>query len=315
MSRVGIKQLLSADFILAFKQGLNAIRDASQMASRQGLGFVLLNIIATFCCVALVDMFAVRVESNSLLDEIVEAANATMHFLLFVLIAFIHIKSATKIKILIGFLLTQQGLMLDFLDEIYDLNSNWWHLIGDVVYFFGSICITAGAVQWVVYTYKYATLDPLTQVYNRRFFEQGLAAHLVRIQRNQAKATLVSLDLDNFKQINDKLGHDVGDDVLRLVSTILKQSIRRGDIVCRSGGEEFEILLADTNAKQAQIMAERIQADMREQTPPLIDTITASIGITEIRCSDSIESVRKRADSAMYSAKKSGKDKVVTAFH
>jgi diguanylate cyclase (GGDEF)-like protein len=118
------------------------------------------------------------------------------------------------------------------------------------------------------------------------------------------------LDLDNFKHINDAYGHTMGDKVLQIVGNVLKQSARQGDIVCRSGGEEFEILLANANVEEASEVARRILTNLAHNTPDGIPTITASIGVTDIRQSDYNDSLRQRADEAMYQAKKQGKARI-----
>lgn len=122
---------------------------------------------------------------------------------------------------------------------------------------------------------------------------------------------MLSLDMDNFKQINDRYGHMLGDQVLQSIGKILTECARKSDIICRSGGEEFEILLTGATIEQAQDIAQRILNQLALSTPDKMPVLTASIGITQVRTDDSIDTLRNRADKGMYQAKQSGKAKIV----
>ena len=209
--------------------------------------------------------------------------------------------------------MTQIGVIVDLLDEFYFLRSAWWHYVGDTLYFIGGSFIVVGVSQWLDYTYRQSTIDSLTKVYNRRFFGASLEKHFAQMDNGTAASCLVCIDLDDFKQINDGFGHDMGDRVLKLVASVLKRTARKDDIVCRSGGEEFEVLLINTDISQGAAFANRIAAAMRAETPSELNPITASIGITAIHHEDGVDSVRLRADAAMYEAKNNGKDRIIIA--
>lgn len=163
---------------------------------------------------------------------------------------------------------------------------------------------------------RLANTDALTGLPNRRFFMAELASELTRRQRYGHPLSLLMLDLDYFKQINDQWGHGVGDEALRLFATSVQCCLRAQDVAGRLGGEEFAILLPETGQNVAIPVAERIRARV-EQTPiPTAAghcTVTISIGVTEAEDSDDLESLLHRADEALYAAKAKGRNRVVSS--
>lgn len=154
--------------------------------------------------------------------------------------------------------------------------------------------------------------DALTDAYNRGAFDQAIEQSLnLHFVLNQA-VTLVMVDLDNFKYVNDTYGHAAGDEVLRAVSECLERSfIRKGDLVARYGGDEFAVICNDTSAQNATRLIERflqqvgeIRIDGTADHPP----IACSAGYTEMHASDSVASLIKRADRALYQAKAAGRN-------
>ncbi|TMJ36444.1 MAG: PleD family two-component system response regulator [Alphaproteobacteria bacterium] len=165
-------------------------------------------------------------------------------------------------------------------------------------------------------TMELAVTDPLTGLYNRRYMENQTAA-LVEHAINRGKAlALLALDVDHFKMVNDENGHPVGDRVLQELASRLKQSIRNIDMICRIGGEEFVIVLPNTDAEVATKIADRMRRgisgkpfDVGAKNGPL--TVTVSIGVAAIESqSDTLEAILKRADEALYSAKRGGRNRV-----
>lgn len=158
-----------------------------------------------------------------------------------------------------------------------------------------------------------ATTDPLTGLLNRRAFMTTLADELTRSQRLHSRFTLLMLDIDHFKLVNDTYGHPVGDAVLVHLSGLLAKQLRSIDKLARIGGEEFAILLVDTSADAAATVIERLLATIRsnpashpENGKPI--AITASIGCTESKADDDEQSPFVRADRALYAAKQGGRD-------
>ncbi|CUW40623.1 putative protein AdrA, containing GGDEF domain [Magnetospirillum sp. XM-1] len=154
--------------------------------------------------------------------------------------------------------------------------------------------------------------DGLTRAYNRRVGEEMLVQQFVTAMRSKIPLSLAFVDLDNFKSINDKYGHEEGDNALRAASTSLRKVLRRGDILIRWGGEEFLAVMPNTDPAGAAIAVARLRSaglGMRPDGRPL----TASIGVAE-RIADGTESwneLVERADHRMYAAKQSGKDRVI----
>lgn len=163
---------------------------------------------------------------------------------------------------------------------------------------------------------KMAYTDPLTQTHNRASFKDSIKREMSLAVRNSKNLSLIFFDIDHFKYINDTYGHDCGDTTLAFSAKWIKESLRDSDIIFRYGGEEFVILLSDTDAYGAELLAERIRASIEHHTIAYgMETIkiTASLGISTLRNDDTLESFVKRADEAMYKAKDSGRNRVVLA--
>jgi len=156
--------------------------------------------------------------------------------------------------------------------------------------------------------------DPLTGLPNRRFFNRSFEHALQLKKRNHTDLSVLFLDLDNFKTINDTKGHDIGDKVLKRIAKILHNTIRETDFTSRWGGEEFIILLLDSNANSAVSIAEKL-CNAIEQDNTLISLVnhkvTASLGVTEVQENDIIDTIFKRVDGALYKAKAAGKNQYV----
>lgn len=154
---------------------------------------------------------------------------------------------------------------------------------------------------------KMASIDPLTGLFNRRPTLIRLTDQVAAASAGDATATALVLDLDRFKNLNDTLGHEAGDDALRRVAAILTSLVRPGDLVCRWGGEEFLVLLPRIDEAAALQTAERLRARVAERG------VTVSIGVAEVHPSDSVTTWVARADAAMYAAKQQGRNRVVAA--
>jgi diguanylate cyclase (GGDEF)-like protein len=158
-----------------------------------------------------------------------------------------------------------------------------------------------------------ATKDPLTQIANRAEFDRVHAMFVAAHQQQKVPCSLLMLDLDWFKSVNDTYGHQAGDDVIRSLSSLMKSSCRPGDLAARYGGEEFVILYADCNNASAAQRAEQIRSAFCQipQTKMHGQTATVSIGVTEIQPGDTPETMLRRADRALLTAKASGRNTVV----
>ncbi|BDU49839.1 GGDEF domain-containing protein [Haliovirga abyssi] len=151
-----------------------------------------------------------------------------------------------------------------------------------------------------------ATIDGVTELYIHRYFIERLKQELEINKRNGSKVSLIMLDIDNFKKYNDTYGHQAGDEVLHKVASLMKRGVRKIDIPCRYGGEEFIVILPYTDIEKAEFVAERIRQSLEEETD-----ITASFGVTEYLSMEKLETFVKRVDDAMYKAKQNGKNQVI----
>jgi len=153
-----------------------------------------------------------------------------------------------------------------------------------------------------------ATTDSLTGLYNRyKFSELYLSAYKVMLQRHNAMSVIL-LDIDYFKKVNDTYGHNIGDQVLIQISHTLLRILRNVDIVCRWGGEEFIILLPTANLEQALGLAEKLRKSIDLLELDVVGHVSASFGVSEVVEGESMEEVIVRADSALYLAKNSGRN-------
>jgi len=168
---------------------------------------------------------------------------------------------------------------------------------------------------------KHATLDALTGFYNRRQLEDRIKQEVSNAKRQKAPLCGIMTDIDFFKNVNDTYGHAAGDLVLKTIAKIIRGQLREYDIAGRYGGEEFSILLPFTKIKEAEMVAERLRKTIESKTIDISkvtqDTdvktinITLSLGIYEIKETDSDEDLLRKADKALYHAKNTGRNKVV----
>ncbi|MDP2795403.1 MAG: diguanylate cyclase [Sulfurisoma sp.] len=157
-----------------------------------------------------------------------------------------------------------------------------------------------------------ARVDLLTQLPNRRAFHEHAAAEIVRAQRYRHPLSVISLDLDNFKTVNDLDGHDAGDRVLRTVAGTLQKNTRATDVAARLGGDEFVMLLPETGREAAGAIAAKLQQQLAHQMQKGNWPVTGSFGVaTFMTPPESIDELMKQADKLMYGAKQKGKNRVL----
>lgn len=208
------------------------------------------------------------------------------------------------------------------------LGSRLWHVRLGLIAFASFIAValglafgffwmtTAALTAEVEYM---ASTDPLTRVYNRRIFLKWCEREVLRTQRSQAPFSLLMVDLDHFKSINDSFGHQRGDEVLCAAVERMQDSVRGIDILCRWGGEEFAVLLPNAPVDATRIVAERIRENIQRMSVPLgtneesgTPYLTVSIGAATYRdLEDDIPAMLLRADRALYRAKTAGRNRVL----
>lgn len=150
--------------------------------------------------------------------------------------------------------------------------------------------------------------DPLTNVYNRRYFVKRLEEEIERARRTGSKFSIIMMDIDYFKNINDRYGHNSGDLVLKKIMSEMLRKKRKIDILARWGGEEFIILLPETTQNEAVFLAERLRQCLNRIDIPNVGNVTASFGVAEYSLGDTVNKIVHNADVMMYKAKSAGRN-------
>jgi diguanylate cyclase (GGDEF)-like protein len=160
-----------------------------------------------------------------------------------------------------------------------------------------------------------AYVDGLTGIHNRRYFEMRIVEELERAGRFQGRMSLIMIDIDNFKKMNDEFGHLLGDEMLRAVSSILKQQLRKMDMVCRYGGDEFAIVVPETAGESAMRVAEKLRRQVETHFFPGVPRpVTISCGVADYPAHGiTRDEIVAAADSALYLAKQAGRNRVASA--
>lgn len=237
------------------------------------------------------------------------------------------------------------------------VNRNWWYYLGGmillfffgylgffdlnygkryttpetlvaIVFYLGSIfvllvtrlaCSTAQELKRVYVLEQETITDPMLKTFNRRYLDRRLQEEVQRAHRHGLDLSLLMVDIDHFKQVNDTWGHQIGDLVLQHLAQLMLAVMRQTDIVARFGGEEFLILLPHTSESEAYQLAERLRRAV-EYTPLLMESgsdgipelrVTVSIGGASVQDSDDAFSLLERCDQTMYRAKQEGRNRVV----
>jgi diguanylate cyclase (GGDEF)-like protein len=158
-----------------------------------------------------------------------------------------------------------------------------------------------------------ADLDALTRLHNRRYFHDTLAREVARAQRYSRTLALAVFDLDDFKDVNDRIGHLEGDSVLAEAAERIRDVVRSADIPCRVGGDEFGVILPESTCADAERLSRRVQRAMAAEPVGEAGHLTVSAGVAELGPGDDPRSFFQRADAALYRAKAAGKGRVVIA--
>ena len=201
----------------------------------------------------------------------------------------------------------------DSLDEekIFAINVDYYENKEDY-YVFSLTDITKLKEKSNLFEYQ-ASHDKLTGLFNRNKFDEVYSKELKRSKRYNNELSMIIFDIDDFKMVNDNYGHQIGDDVLKEIAKIILKNVREQDVNVRWGGEEFLILLPQTNLAGAVTVASKIRIAIKEHlfTPEILK-ITASFGVSQLLSEDSETTFISRSDTLLYEAKKTGKDKVIS---
>ncbi len=227
-------------------------------------------------------------------------------------VTFLALYSNFKHKSNIGYLISYEK------DSTYEiLNSNFIYnlLFGNII-----IILVLSFIYYVLHINEklrlIAVTDKLTGLLNRNKFYEIANSELERSQRYKRPLSIIMFDIDHFKKINDTFGHGIGDYVLKTLSKIIKNSIRKSDYLFRWGGEEFIILATETNTDQAKTLAEKIRDAIEKYNFDKVHKVTISLGVASYNeeiDKNSIDSLINRADEALYKAKESGRNRVEIA--
>jgi diguanylate cyclase (GGDEF)-like protein len=157
---------------------------------------------------------------------------------------------------------------------------------------------------------KLATIDTLTQINNRYSLMNILSAEVNRAHRYKTPLSLIIYDIDFFKKVNDTYGHHIGDSVLISLSKIVKKKLRKIDTIGRYGGEEFLLVLPNTNINDAKVLANRIREEVEKYSFKTVGTVTISLGLVELQEKEKIDELFKRVDKLLYKSKNNGRNQV-----
>jgi diguanylate cyclase (GGDEF)-like protein len=157
--------------------------------------------------------------------------------------------------------------------------------------------------------------DSLTNIHNRRSFSEFLHQEIGRCERYHKVFSLIMLDIDYFKKINDGYGHDIGDKILQELTGIVSQCIRKSDLFARVGGEEFAVVAPETSLEDARLLAEKIREKVEENVFAKNLKVTISLGVSQYKSKDDTNTIFKRADNALYKAKENGRNRSEIELH
>ena len=192
-----------------------------------------------------------------------------------------------------------------------------WNIFGSyTLYVTAAFLLSALRRSWLA-EQEAARTDILTGLINRRAFNERLAQEIERVRRYGTDFVVAYLDLDAFKGVNDRFGHETGDAVLRVVADVFRQHLRVSDVAARLGGDEFALLLPETDPEGARVMVERIVGRMVERWRQAgWDEVDVSAGVEPVDATvDGVDAVLSRADALMYRAKVDGKGRVAVGTH
>ena len=206
--------------------------------------------------------------------------------------------------------LIESGLDLSYFKKTIHRQNNFLLAFGIIFIGFSVTWMLTGRL--VATIYDTSIKDELTQLYNRRALEELLPKEIARSSRHKQPLSVLLLDIDHFKKVNDTYGHQAGDRVLRTTGKLLILQTRKDDLSFRYGGEEFLVLLPNTDVEKAVIVAEKLREAIKRarMLPTNVDSCTASFGVTQFNGEDDWQTAIERADQALYSAKENGRNQV-----
>lgn len=221
--------------------------------------------------------------------------------------------------LLIGLAALTISMVTDTLDEVVDMPDMYNFVFEGLFQVVGFALVLLGLRRWIDYNEtlkaqlcELATTDFLTGAANRRHFVATLTTELERALRHHNPLSVIFLDVDHFKQVNDVFGHEAGDRVLIGAAQVVREQLRKTDVFARYGGEEFAILLPQTSLEGAYALAEKCRHVLQEKSFPDSGAVTASFGVATYDHLETADQLLKRVDQSLYEAKAAGRNRVVS---
>ena len=277
------------------------------------LWLLVLNIATSaFLIHHLVTQYPLNLPTNGL-TVLFETASFVSVFLMFVGATLVKVTLAARSTLLMALFTLQLGNLLDAANLFFPSASDLYWAIGDALTFSGEILLAFVVFQFVRLTNELANLDPLTRLYNRSYHMRRLSEFLKQSAASGDLVTVIAIDLDHFKHINDVYGHGFGDQVLIQLADTIAEFHSETDLISRTGGEEFEIVARRLDEPAAVRLAEAIRTKISTQNFEQGAKVSASLGVAVSHANEALSSLRQRADAAAYQAKQTGRNRVQLA--
>ena len=279
----------------------------------RALLLLVLNIaMSAFLIHHLVTHYPLNVPTNGL-TVLFETASFVSVFLMFVGATLVKVTLAARSTLLVALFTLQLGNLLDAANLFFPNASDHYWAIGDALTFSGEILLAFVVFQFVRLTNQLANLDPLTRLYNRSYHMRRLGEFLKQSAASGDPVTVIAIDLDHFKHINDVHGHGFGDQVLIQLADTIAEFRSETDLISRTGGEEFEIVARRLDEPAAVRLAEAIRTKISALHFEQGAKVSASLGVAVSHANEALSSLRQRADAAAYQAKQTGRNRVQLA--
>ena len=277
------------------------------------LWLLVLNIATSaFLIHHLVTRYPLNLPTNGL-TVLFETASFVSVFLMFVGATLVKVTLAARSTLLMALFTLQLGNLLDAANLFFPSASDLYWAIGDALTFSGEILLAFVVFQFVRLTNELANLDPLTRLYNRSYHMRRLSEFLKQSAASGDPVTVIAIDLDHFKHINDVYGHGFGDQVLIQLADTIAEFHSETDLISRTGGEEFEIVARRLDEPAAVRLAEAIRTKISTLNFEQGAKVSASLGVAVSHANEALSSLRQRADAAAYQAKQTGRNRVQLA--
>jgi len=276
--------------------------------------------VATILIVMLFFQYAEYLEHIDYFDFISDFIIVIFILIIVILLSKVKQPITPRNILIIGFIFLYISLLNDVLDELFITSTLVKNVMENFFQVLGFFTIFVGVFRWIEHNdainqrlKELSEIDPLTGIMNRRSFLKRLSAEIERSKRYKSKLSIILIDLDYFKNINDKYGHNTGDEVLINLCSKISNHLRKNDAFCRWGGEEFMIFSPETDREAVKKLCDKIKLSISEHklSENIETAITVSIGCTSYLDSDTSDTVFiERADKALYFSKNNGRNQV-----